>query len=227
MKISNKVQRRTIIFASLAAIFALFQVALLAVQIYHSNSPYSSNVVHAYIGEIDTQYGTLSRNEDYDKDAIVIERDSEGKPLVEALPASLILFSNNPDYTLPDHFGWKANRLITYTVMALFVVIVLLVGWILLGAIQGFRTGNIFRHNHPHLLRWLALATFIYYVLANNRTVFTQLAIGEIYGEKSPIDIYSAATVGIEVFITPLLLLIFAELMAVAARINEDEAMTI
>ncbi|MBR2443691.1 MAG: DUF2975 domain-containing protein [Rikenellaceae bacterium] len=221
MKISKSVQRRTVIFAALAAFFALVQVAHLAVQIFNSNKEYSVNI----IGELDTHYNYLDG--DYATDTIVIERDAEGEPLVESLPTSLMFFSKNPEYVRPDHFGWRANNVIVYAFLAIFIVIVLLVAWILFGAIQGFRTGNIFRHNHPALLRWLALVVFLYYILVNNRSLFIQIATKDLYGAQSPVAVFGSASFGPEAFIVPLLLLIFAELMAVAARINEEESMTI
>ena len=61
----------------------------------------------------------------------------------------------------------------------------------------------------------------------NNRAVFTQLATKELYGDLSPIELFGAVRFESEVLTAPLLLLIFAELMAIAAHINEDEAMTI
>jgi hypothetical protein len=106
-------------------------------------------------------------------------------------------------------------------------MIVVLVAWIFLGAIRGFRTGNIFRREHPCLLRWLSLAVFLYYALIDNREVFRQLAVKDLYGAMSPIELFGSVTVGVECLVAPLLLLIFAELMAVAARINEEESMTI
>ena len=227
MKISKSTQRRTVVFAAFLALFALLHVTHLALQLVSSVNHNFEEHSFYYIGELDTNYNTYGLKEDYAKDAIVIERDANGKPLVEALPTQLMFFSKNPGYVVPDHFGWRANNVIVYTFMAIFLVIVLLVAWILFGAIRGFRTGNIFRHNHPRLLRWLALVLFLHYILVNNRSLFIQLATGSLYGDLSPIDVNTSATFGIEAFIAPLLLLIFAELMAIAARINEEESMTI
>lgn len=227
MKISKTIQRRTIIFAAAAALIALFHIAHFSVQLFYSTNPYVGVKNHHYIGELDTWYNALNLVDDYDKFAITVERDAEGNPLVEAVPTKMMFFSKNPDYTQPDHFGWKASKIMIYATLAVFVVITILVAWILISAIRGFRTGNIFRHNHPALLRWLSLATFLYFALVNNRTVFTQLATKELYGDLSPIKVFGSVTFGSEVLTAPLLLLIFAELMAVAARINEDEAMTI
>ena len=226
MKISKSIQRRTIVYAVLAALFALFQVTYLALQSSSLNNSDKKESCRTYIGEVDTSYSALSLGE-YKFDAITITRDENGEPLVEALPTSLMLFSDNPAYTIPDHYGRTINRAIFYLVVAVFVVIVLLVAWILFEAIRGFRTGNIFRRNHPMLLRWLALATFIYYACVNNRHVLTQYAVSDIFADNLPIEVFVSVRIDVEAFITPLLLLIFAELMTVAAKINEEESMTI
>lgn len=227
MKISKTTQQRTIIFATAAALIALFLIAQLSVQLLYSTKLYMGEGNLTYIGELDTSYNMMPKVEESDEFAITVERDTEGNPLVEAIPTSVMFFSKNPAYAKPDHYGWLASKIMIYATLAIFVIITTLVAWILISAIRGFRTGNIFRRNHPTLLRWLSLVTFIYFALANNRTVFIQMATKDLYGDLSPIEVFGSVTFGSEVLIAPLLLLIFAELMAVAARINEEESMTI
>lgn len=227
MKISLSTQRRTIIFAAVLALVALFQVAHLAVQLYNSTNPYVGIKNHTFIGSLDTSYQALNIEPGYEEHSIVLQRADDGRPMVEALPSAMTIFSTHPDYVLPDHYGWRWNTTIIYVALALFVVIVVLVAWIFLGAIRGFRTGNIFRREHPCLLRWLSLVVFLYYALIGNREVFRQLAVKDLYGALSLIELFGSVTFGVECLVAPLLLLIFAELMAVAARINEDEVMTI
>ena len=139
----------------------------------------------------------------------------------------MLLFSKNPNYVRPDHYGWQINTAITYLVLALFVVAVMLMAWVVLSAIRGFRTGNIFQHNQPRLLRWLSLVVFFYYALIENRSVFRMIATKDLYGDKIPIELLGRVNIQFECLVAPLLLLIFAELIAIAARINEEESMTI
>ena len=54
-----------------------------------------------------------------------------------------------------------------------------------------------------------------------------QYAVSDIFADNLPIEVLVSVRIDIEAFIVPLLLLIFAELMAVAAHINEEESMTI
>ena len=226
MKISHKTQRRTIILVVVVALFALFHLTQISLQMINMVNPLSHKN-YTYIGEMDTQFNTFTKDSSHEEYSIVLDRAEDGKPLVEALPASVILISTHPDYIRPEHYGWAWNNVITYITLALCIAIVVMVAWLLLSAIRGFKTGNIFKMSHPRMLRWTALLVFLYYFFNKNREVFRQLAVGELYGEAMPFDLYSALTISTECFVAPLLLLIFAELMAVAARINEDEVMTI
>ena len=227
MKISKTTQRRTIILAAALAVVALFQVAHITVQMFYSTNPYVGEKNHTFIGTLDTSYQALDIEQGYEEHSIVLERADDGRPLVEALPSSVTIFSTHPDYVRPDHYGWMLNNIVTYLALALFVAIVILVAWLLLSAIRGFRTGNIFRKNHPCVLRWISLLVFLYYFLSGNREVFRQIAAGDIYGDVLPFEMYGALHIDTECLVAPLLLLIFAELMAVAAHINEEESMTI
>ena len=227
MKISKQTQRRTIILATAVALVALFHIAHFTVQLFYSTNPYMGIKNHTFIGELDTPYQPLNIDDDNQDFVITIQSDEEGNPLVEARPSSMILYSKNPNYVRPDHYGWAWNNVVTYVTLALFVAIVVMVAWLMISAIRGFKTGNIFKMSHPRMLRWTALLVFLYYFFNKNREVFRQLAVGELYGDAMPFDMYSALTISTECLIAPLLLLIFAELMAVAARINEEETMTI
>lgn len=226
MKISHKTQRRTIIFVVATALFALFHLTQISLQMINMVNPLAHKN-YTYIGEMDTQFNNFTKDSSFDEYSIVLDRAEDGSPLVEALPARVLFISTNPDYVRPDHYGWAWNNVITYITLALYVAIVVMVAWLLISAVRGFKTGNIFRMSHPRMLRWTALLVFLYYFFNRNREVFRQIAVGELYGDAMPFDLYSAITISTECFVAPLLLLIFAELMAVAARINEEEVMTI
>ena len=227
MKISQKTQRRTVILASVVALVALYHLTIMSVQMFNTENPFSHKENCTYIGQLDTSFNNLITDTSLEEYATVLERAEDGSPMVEALPSEMVILSMHPDYVRPEHYGWAWNNLITYIALALCVAIVLLVAWLLLSAIRGFRTGNIFRDSHPRLLRWLSLVVFLYYILNENREVFRQIAVKDLYGDSLPFDVFGSITISTECLIAPLLLLVLAELMAIAARINEDESMTI
>ena len=227
MKISKTIQRRTIILAALVALVALYHLAVLTVQMLNTENPLAHKPYYTFIGKLDTTFNHFATDSSFEEFATVLERADDGEPMVAAVPTSVVILSTHPDYVRPDHYGWAWNNVVTYIALALFVAIVLMVAWLLLDAIRGFRTGNIFRQNHPKMLRWLSLVVFVYYMLNENREVFRHVAVGDLYGDVMPIELYSAVNISTECMIAPILLLIFAELMAIAARINEEESMTI
>ena len=227
MKISKTIQRRTIILAALAALVALLHLAILTAQMLNTENPLAHKPYYTFIGKLDTTFNHFATDSSFEEFATVLERADDGKPMVAAVPTSVVILSTHPDYVRPDHYGWAWNNVVTYIALALFVAIVLMVAWLLLDAIRGFRTGNIFRQSHPKMLRWLSLVVFLYYALNENREVFRQLAVRDLYGDAMPFDLYGAVNITTECLVAPLLLLIFAELMAIAARINEEESMTI
>lgn len=227
MKISKSIQRRTVILVVLAALFAIYPIAHFTTKLIYSTDGSIAGENLTYIGTLNMPYKAYDNPEVYDEFALTVERDAYAEPLVEALPTSMMFFSKSSDFEFPDHFGWHAHKIVNYVVLALLVVMELLICWILVSAMRGFRTGSIFRSNHPCLLRWLALVTFFYYILLENRSFFAEYAIGDIYGDMLSVELVSSVTLSVEVFITPLLLLIFAEFITIAARINEEESMTI
>ncbi len=227
MKISRKTQQRTVIFTVAVALVALLHLTVLSSQMLNTVNPFSHKQNHTYIGELDASFYAATMDSSHDEYATVLERADDGTPLVKALPRSVLLLSTHPDYVRPDHYGWKWNNIITYIALALYIVIVLLVAWLLLNTIRGFRTGNIFRKSYSRQLRWISLALFFYLLLNENREVFRQMAVKDLYGDAMPFKVYGSITVSTECLIAPFLLLIFAELIAIAAQINEEESMTI
>ena len=227
MKISHKTQRRTVILAALVALVALLHLAVMTVQMLNTVNPLNHKPNYTYIGKLETPFNTFATDSSFEEFATVLERADDGKPMVAAVPTSVVILSTHPDYLRPDHYGWAWNNVVTYIALALFVAIVLMVAWLLLDAIRGFRTGNIFRQSHSKILRWLSLVVFFYYALIENRSVFRMIATKDLYGDKFPIELLGRVNIQFECLVAPLLLLIFAELIAIAARINEEESMTI
>lgn len=227
MKISKTVQRRTIILAALVALVALYHLAVLTVQMLNTENPLVHKPYYTYIGQLDTTFNHFATDSSFEEFATVLERADDGEPMVAAVPTSVVILSTHPDYVRPDHYGWVWNNVVTCVALALFVAIVMMVAWLLFGAIRGFRTGDIFLNGHPKMLRWLSLVVFLYYMLNENREVFRQVAVGDLYGDVMPFELHSVVNISTECMIAPILLLIFAELMAIAARINEEESMTI
>lgn len=226
MKIAKNIQRRITFLFVFTAICLLLPVVHYTIQLCNLDKN-RGNENMRFIGKIDSHGAYTIPNEAYEPYIVPIQKDDDGNIVVAGVPSDLLIYSPNPDYELPEHYGWKMNEWHIYAAYLFMFIVVCLIISILVGVTRGLRTGNIFRHNYVGQIRWLTIVSFIFTLLMDNRNVFHQIAIQECYNATSPITLNGQITISPLTLLAPLLLFIFAEVMAIAAKMNEDESMTI
>ena len=226
MKIAKNIQRRITFLFVFTAICLLLPVVHYTIQLCNLDKN-RGNENMRFIDKIDSHGAYTIPNEAYEPYIVPIQKDDDGNIVVAGVPSDLLIYSPNPDYELPEHYGWKMNEWHIYAAYLFMFIVVCLIISILVGVTRGLRTGNIFRHNYVGQIRWLAIVSFIFTLLLDNRNVFHQIAIQECYNATSPITLNGQITISPLTLLAPLLLFIFAEVMAIAAKMNEDESMTI
>ena len=226
MKIQKNIQRRIVFLFAFTALCLLLPILHYTIQLCNLDQN-RGNENMRFIGMIDSHGAYTIPNEAYEPYIVPIQKDENGDVVVVGVPADLLVYSPNPDYELPEHYGWKLNEIHIYVAYLFMFIVVGLIISILVGVIRGLRTGNIFRRNYVGQLRWLAVVSFIFILLMDNRNVFHQVAIQQCYNETSPITLNGQIEISWQSLLAPLLLFIFAEVMAIAAKMNEDESMTI
>ncbi|MBR4995024.1 MAG: DUF2975 domain-containing protein [Alistipes sp.] len=225
MKVAKNIKRRITFLFVFTAICLLLPIVHYTVQL--CNLDKKSNKDICFIGQIDSHGAYTIPNEAYEPYIVPIQKDDEGNIVVAGVPSDLLIYSPNPDYELPEHYGWKMNEWHIYVAYLFMFIVVSLIISILVSVIRGLHTGNIFRRNYVGQLRWLAIVSFIFTLLLDNRNVFHQIAIQQCYNTTSPITLNGQISISPLALLAPLLLFIFAEVMAIAAKMNEDESMTI
>lgn len=226
MKIQKNIQRRIVFQFAFTALCLLLPILHYTIQLCNLDQN-RGNENMRFIGMIDSHGAYTIPNEAYEPYIVPIQKNENGDVVVVGVPADLLVYSPNPDYELPEHYGWKLNEIHIYVAYLFMFIVVGLIISILVGVIRGLRTGNIFRRNYVSQLRWLAVVSFIFILLMDNRNVFHQVAIQQCYNETSPITLNGQIEISPLTLLAPLLLFIFAEVMAIAAKMNEDESMTI
>ena len=226
MKIQKNIQRRIVFLFAFTALCLLLPILHYTIQLCNLDQN-RGNENMRFIGMIDSHGAYTIPNEAYEPYIVPIQKNENGDVVVVGVPADLLVYSPNPDYELPEHYGWKLNEIHIYVAYLFMFIVVGLIISILVGIIRGLRTGNIFRRNNVGQLRWLAVVSFIFILLMDNRNVFHQVAIQQCYNETSPITLNGQIEISPLTLLAPLLLFIFAEVMAIAAKMNEDESMTI
>ena len=226
MKIQKNIQRRIIFLFAFTALCLLLPILHYTIQLCNLDNDRGYDNMR-FIGMIDSHGAYTIPNEAYEPYIVPIQKDDNGDIVVAGVPTDLLVYSPNPDYELPVHYGWKLNKIHIYVAYLFMFIVVGLIISILIGVIRGLHTGNIFRHNYAGQLRWLAVVSFIFILLLDNRNVFHQVAIQQCYNETSPITLNGQIEISPLTLLAPLLLFIFAEVMAIAAKMNEEESMTI
>ena len=226
MKIQKNIQRRIVFLFAFTVLCLLLPILHYTIQLCNLDQN-RGNENMRFIGMIDSHGAYTIPNEAYEPYIVPIQKNENGDVVVVGVPADLLVYSPNPDYELPEHYGWKLNEIHIYVAYLFMFIVVGLIISILVGVIRGLRTGNIFRRNYVSQLRWLAVVSFIFILLMDNRNVFHQVAIQQCYNETSPITLNGQIEISPLTLLAPLLLFIFAEVMAIAAKMNEDESMTI
>ena len=226
MKIQKNIQRRIVFLFAFTALCLLLPILHYTIQLCNLDQN-RGNENMRFIGMIDSHGAYTIPNEAYEPYIVPIQKNENGDVVVAGVPTDLLVYSPNPDYELPEHYGWKLNEIHIYVAYLFMFIVVGLIISILVGVIRGLRTGNIFRRNYVGQLRWLAVVSFIFILLMDNRNVFHQVAIQQCYNETSPITLNGQIEISPLTLLAPLLLFIFAEVMAIAAKMNEDESMTI
>ena len=221
MKIQQNIQRRIIFLFAFTALCLLLPILHYTIQLCTLDQN-RGNENMRFIGMIDSHGAYTIPNEAYEPYIVPIQKDENGDVVVVGVPADLLVYSPNPDYELPEHYGWKLNEIHIYVAYLFMFIVVGLIISILVGVIRGLRTGNIFRRNYVGQLRWLAVVSFIFILLMDNRNVFHQVAIQQCYNETSPITLNGQIEISPLKLLAPLLLFIFAEVMAIAAKMIED-----
>ena len=226
MKIQKNIQRRIIFLFAFTALCLLLPILHYTIQLCNLDNDRGYDNMR-FIGMIDSHGAYTIPNEAYEPYIVPIQKDDNGDIVVAGVPTDLLVYSPNPDYELPEHYGWELNKIHIYVAYLFMFIVVGLIISILIGVIRGLHTGNIFRHNYAGQLRWLAVVSFIFILLMDNRNVFHQVAIQQCYNETSPITLNGQIEISPLTLLAPLLLFIFAEVMAIAAKMNEEESMTI
>ena len=226
MKIQKNIQRRIVFLFAFTALCLLLPILHYTIQLCNLDQN-RGNENMRFIGMIDSHGAYTIPNEAYEPYIVPIQKDENGDIVVAGVPTDLLVYSPNSNYELPEHYGWKLNEIHIYVAYLFMFIVVGLIISILVGIIRGLRTGNIFRRNYVSQLRWLAVVSFIFILLMDNRNVFHQVAIQQCYNETSPITLNGQIEISPLTLLAPLLLFIFAEVMAIAAKMNEDESMTI
>ncbi len=224
MKIEKSVRRRFFWLLLFLSLVLLPHLILSAVQTFWDKD-YRTSSECTILGWVDCNpFAEGSSVEPY-----CLLSAADGSPEVCALPTSLVVYAPEGEYPMPKHplLVWR-KALLWLDFLLLGVVVGLLVA-LLYQILRGLRSEElIFTRCSVRLMRWLALPLFLYVLIRDNLVgCFESGAFAQLYEATSPLALFGTFTLQGWALIIPLFLLIFAELMAIANRLNEEESATL
>lgn len=229
MELKKGIKRRTIVYFSITTLILVFYAISLTVNlpVGLNHLDWRNAAGNVAIGEMETRADHYTITQEEDVNAIVMARDENGEATVKGMPLKLFVYGVGEDFQFPEHPMFKATNAMRIVSYVLTLLLVLCFVFVLIFTIKGFRNGLYFSRLQVALLRWSALFSFLLFVSNELCARFHMLAIGNLYGKTSDIKLATTFQMEIQEFVIPLLLLIFAEIINIALRLNEEEAMTI
>lgn len=229
MKLNKGIKRRTIVYFSITTLILVFYAISLTVNlpVGLKHLDWRNAAGNVAIGEMETRADHYTISQEDGGNAIVMARDENGEATVKGMPLKLFVYGVGEDFQFPEHPMFKATNAMRIVSYVLTLLLVLCFIFVLIFTIKGFRNGLYFSRLQVALLRWGALFSFLLFVSNELCAKFHMLAIGNLYGKTSDIKLATTFQMEIQEFVIPLLLLIFAEIINIALRLNEEEAMTI
>lgn len=229
MELKKGIKRRTIVYFSITTLILVFYAISLTVNlpVGLNHLDWRNAAGNVAIGEMETRADHYTITQEEDVNAIVMARDENGEATVKGMPLKLFVYGVGEDFQFPEHPMFKATNAMRIVSYVLTLLLVLCFVFVLIFTIKGFRNGLYFSRLQVALLRWSALFSFLLFVSNELCAKFHMLAIGNLYGKTSDIKLATTFQMEIQEFVIPLLLLIFAEIINIALRLNEEEAMTI
>ena len=127
MKIQKNIQRRIVFLFAFTALCLLLPILHYTIQLCNLDQN-RGNENMRFIGMIDSHGAYTIPNEAYEPYIVPIQKNENGDVVVVGVPADLLVYSPNPDYELPEHYGWKLNEIHIYVAyLFMFIVVGLII----------------------------------------------------------------------------------------------------
>lgn len=229
MKLDKRTKRRTVFFFTIITLLLIFATISLTVTLPLglNNRDWRNSPGNVTIGEMTTYYNDCSIRPGTDSCAIVVARNESGDPVVKAMPTRLFVYGIGKDFQVPEHPMFKTSKTMLIASYCLSLTLILSVIFILGSVLVGFRKGIYFSRIQVVLLRWGALVSFLLAIASELSKKCHMMAIGELYGQSSDIKLATSLTLDLNDILIPIFILMLAEVINIAVRLNKEESMTI
>ncbi len=227
MKIEKKSQCRLVV---LFVILCLLFIPELIVSTLHAvvDEDLRSNERVTLLGEMNISAPSYMAEDALSSFApIELRPATDDYPRIMAEPSQVMVYVDDGDFEITHSRAYSLRKVMLYIAWLLVVIQIGLVVTVIISVIRGFRSGVFFTNLSVVLLRVLAAVYCVYSFISDNFGAMEQNVVKELLGDVCPNDFMGVSVLTSETIIVPVVILILAELINIAHRLNEEECATI
>lgn len=227
MKISKSTQRRVIaLFVLVCILFVPLSVVTVLQAVVDEDWRTTENIT--VIGKLDVSRPSymLGEGEQNFYTPIELRAATADEPALMAEPLQYLIYATEGDYEIGTSLS-KVRQTMLYISMVASLILTVLVILVIYQVIRGFRTGEFFTRASVVIVRVMAGVFFVGSLIWNNLVAMEEHVASDLCGELLPEGLGGAYVLNTESIVVPLVLLIVAELMSIAHRLNEEESATL
>ena len=227
MKISKSTQRRVIaLFVLVCILFVPLTVVTVLQTVVDEDWRTTENVT--VIGKLDVSRPSymLGEGEQNFYTPIELRAATADEPALMAEPLQYLIYANEGDYDIDTSLS-NVRQTMLYISMVASLILTVLILLVIYQVIRGFRTGEFFTRASVVMVRVMAGVFFVGSLIWNNLVAMEEHVASDLCGELLPEGLGGAYVLESDSILIPLVILIVAELMSIAHRLNEEESATL
>ena len=227
MKISKSTQRRVIaLFVVVCILFVPLSVVTVLQAVVDEDWRTTENVTVIGKLEVSRPSYMLGEGEQNFVAPIVVREATADEPAIKAEPLQYLVYATEGDYDVDTSLS-KVRQTMLYISMVASLILTVLILLVIYQVIRGFRTGEFFTRASVVMVRVMAGVFFVGSLIWNNLIAREEHVASDLCGELLPEGLGGAYVLESDSILIPLVILIVAELMSIAHRLNEEESATL
>lgn len=227
MKLPKSIQRRVVALFVLVCLLFLPGLILSVVRVVLDKDWRTTNEV-TYVGTIDIvrpsyMLGEGKRNS---YEPIVVRPATADEPAIMAEPSEYVVYATEENYEI-DTPANKVRTVMLCVSMVVTFVLTILLFMIIYQVIKGFRTGEFFTRKSVIMVRAMAAFYFVGSLIWSNFDELDGRVASDFCDLLRSDGLGGGYTLNTNTILIPIVMLVIAELMSIAHRLNEEECATL
>lgn len=227
MTISKSTQRRVVVLFVLVNLMFLPGLLLSVSRVLFEGDWRTTEYV-TFVGTMDVARPSymLEEGEQNSYEPIVVRPATADEPAIMAEPSGYFVYANEGNYVIDTAANHLRKVMMCISMLVTFTLTILLL-MVIYQVIKGFQTGEFFTRKSVVMVRVMAAFYFVGSLIWSNFAALDERVASEFCGMLSSEGWNSVFQLNTNSLLIPLVMLVVAELMNIAHKLNEEESATL